>query len=64
LGNLHFRVEAGECAAIAGRGGRGKPTLTRLMPGMEKPERGSAFYDSRDAGTADIRRSGYRIREE
>ena len=53
--NLSFRVEAGEYVAIVGRSGCGKSTLMRLMLGMEKPERGSVFYDSYDAGMVDIR---------
>ena len=53
--NLSFRVKAGECVAIVGRSGCGKSTLIRLMLGLEKPERGSVFYDSYDVGMVDIR---------
>ena len=53
--NLSFRVQAGEYVAIVGRSGCGKSTLMRLMLGMEKPERGSVFYDSYDIGMVDIR---------
>jgi len=53
--NLSFRVKAGEYVAIVGRSGCGKSTLMRLMLGMEKPERGSVFYDSYDVGMVDVR---------
>ena len=53
--DLSFQVRSGEYVAIVGKSGCGKSTILRLLLGMEKPERGSVFYDSYDVSTVDIR---------
>jgi ATP-binding cassette subfamily B protein RaxB len=55
-----FRVEPGECVAIAGSSGCGKTTLAKLILGLLKPSEGQVLF-----GGVDIRKLGLaRYREE
>ena len=51
--DLSFTVKPGEYVGIVGRSGCGKTTVLQLLLGMEKPERGTVFYDNYDVSTVD-----------
>ena len=49
-GGLHpltLTIESGESFAVIGPSGSGKTTLLRLIAGLERPDSGSLFFDSR-----------------
>jgi ABC-type bacteriocin/lantibiotic exporter with double-glycine peptidase domain len=48
-------VKPGEYVGIVGRSGCGKTTVLQLLLGMEKPERGTVFYDNYDVSTIDTK---------
>lgn len=41
--NVSLSVQAGQCLGVLGANGSGKTTLTRLVAGLDKPERGRLF---------------------
>jgi sulfonate transport system ATP-binding protein len=47
LENLNLTIEPGSFVAIVGRSGCGKSTLLRLISGLDKPDQGEVFYDSK-----------------
>ena len=53
--HLSFTVKPGEYVGIVGRSGCGKTTVLQLLLGMEKPERGTVFYDNYDVSTVDTK---------
>ncbi|UCD50043.1 MAG: ABC transporter ATP-binding protein [Phycisphaerales bacterium] len=40
VANVSLSVQAGQCLAVLGANGSGKTTLTRLVAGLDRPERG------------------------
>ena len=48
LDDVSIRARAGEFVAIAGESGAGKSTLFRLALALERPTKGSIYYDGRD----------------
>lgn len=51
--NLNLTVEKGERVAIIGPSGCGKSTLLRLIIGLEKPDSGDIFIDSKNISHMD-----------
>jgi lipoprotein-releasing system ATP-binding protein len=47
LDSLDFAVEAGEMIAIVGESGSGKSTLLHLVGALDKPTRGTIYFDGR-----------------
>jgi NHLM bacteriocin system ABC transporter ATP-binding protein len=59
LRNVSFTVAPGEFVAIVGESASGKSTIVRHILGLEKPERGTLFFDEQDCydiGFQSIRR--------
>lgn len=54
LKNISMIIDQGEFVAIIGPSGCGKSTLIRLLLGMEKPEKGTIYYDGRDLEVLDL----------
>ncbi len=54
LDNLSLKIRPGQYVAIVGRTGCGKSTLTRIMLGFEKPEKGAVYYDGKDLSTLEL----------
>jgi len=54
LDEVSFKVSPGEFVALVGPSGSGKSTLFRLLLGLEKPEKGSVYYDGLDLGGLDL----------
>lgn len=48
LANINFGMYEKEMAFLTGHSGAGKSTLLRLIPGIEKPDRGSVVVDGKD----------------
>lgn len=48
LQNVNLFFNEGEFVCIVGRNGSGKTTVTRLLTGLEKPEKGIILHDSKD----------------
>lgn len=44
LDNINFQLYEGEIVALLGKSGSGKSTLLRIMAGLTKPTKGTAFY--------------------
>lgn len=58
LANLGLTVEQAEVVAIVGSRGEGKTTLLQIAAGIERPDRGEAFFDGIDlVGLSDHGRS-------
>lgn len=60
LGDISFRVEAGQKVAVVGRSGAGKTTLLNLLPRFFDPREGSIEIDGQkiaEASLASLRRS-------
>ena len=53
LDDVSFEVKPGERLSVIGPGGCGKTTLLKVLLGLEKPERGSAFLYETDMSLAD-----------
>ena len=53
--DLSLKISPGQYVAIVGTSGCGKSTLLRLMLGLEKPQKGSIYYDDKDMSKVDIR---------
>ncbi|MFD1952997.1 ABC transporter ATP-binding protein [Paenibacillus thailandensis] len=47
LHGISFECEQGECLGIIGESGSGKSTLGRLLLGIEKPDRGSVYFEGK-----------------
>jgi len=47
LSNVSFRLEKGEMAFLTGHSGAGKSTLLKLIPVIERPNRGQVLFDGR-----------------
>ena len=54
LHDLSLKIRPGQYVAIVGSTGCGKSTLMRLMLGLETPDKGAVYYDSRDLATLDL----------
>jgi len=48
LGNVSFKIQAGEKVALVGRSGGGKTTLVNLLPRFYELQQGSVFLDGVD----------------
>jgi len=60
LRNVTFGVEQGEFVAVAGPNGGGKTTLLRIVLGLERPQRGTAWlFGDPAAGLRGRSRIGY-----
>lgn len=55
LGDVSFRLEAGELAFLTGRSGAGKSTLLKLIALLERPSRGQVIVEGRNVGKASKR---------
>lgn len=55
LGDVSFRIEAGELAFLTGRSGAGKSTLLKLIALLERPSRGQVIVEGRNVGKASRR---------
>ncbi len=55
LQNFSLEIPFGKFYAVVGPSGCGKSTLTRLLSGLEKPQRGCVFLDDYDFETIDRR---------
>jgi len=53
--DISFEVSAGGSLGILGASGAGKSTLTRLLLGLEKPDRGQVLFDGVDLAGASAR---------
>ncbi|KKB12205.1 peptide ABC transporter ATP-binding protein [Devosia geojensis] len=52
LDGIDFDVCAGEAVGLVGESGAGKTTLTRILTGMERPQRGQVEFDGQDLWAA------------
>lgn len=48
LQNVSFECSYGECLGIIGESGSGKSTLGRLIVGIEKPDRGTVWFEGKN----------------
>jgi lipoprotein-releasing system ATP-binding protein len=61
---LDLEVAEGEFLALVGESGTGKSTLLHLLGGLDRPTRGSIYYDSREISRlADSERADFRNRQ-
>jgi lipoprotein-releasing system ATP-binding protein len=62
--DLNIQVYRGERLALVGESGTGKSTLLHLLGGLDRPTRGSIYYDGREISRlADSDLAGFRNRE-
>ena len=54
LDDISFTIPAGKVTGIVGRSGSGKTTLTRMIQGMQQPQRGLIRLDKLDMRELDI----------
>lgn len=54
IDNMSFAASKGETIAFVGPSGSGKSTLVKLLVGLYKPERGSIYYNHKNADTIDL----------
>ena len=54
LDGVTFEIPAGKVVGVVGRSGSGKTTLTRMMQGMQQPQRGLMRIDKLDLRELDI----------
>lgn len=52
--DVSIEIEAGQFLAIVGPSGAGKSTLLRLLLGLERPDKGSVYYDDHDLSGLDL----------
>src|SRR4051794_39866500 len=48
VNDLSLTIDRGECLALLGPSGCGKTTILRMLAGLEKPDQGKIFFQSRD----------------
>ena len=48
LKNVSFKINKGDMAAIVGRNGAGKSTISKLICGFYKPTSGRILFDGKD----------------
>lgn len=53
LEDISLSFEEGEFVAITGRNGSGKTTITRILTGLEKPEKGLVVYNGKNVTATD-----------
>ncbi len=55
IDDLSLKIRPGQYVAVVGETGCGKSTLTRLMLGFEKPQKGAVYYDGKDISNLDLK---------
>jgi sulfate/thiosulfate transport system ATP-binding protein len=58
LGGVDLAVPPGELTALLGPSGSGKTTLLRMIAGLDRPDRGTVFFDGEDVLTRPMRERG------
>lgn len=48
--DVNLSAESGQCVGIVGANGCGKSTLFQILSGLRKADRGSIFFDGKEAG--------------
>lgn len=56
LDNLTFKAEGGKLIVLLGVNGAGKTTLLRIGAGLEKPDRGSVYFNDKPITDKSLRR--------
>lgn len=54
LDNINFTIEKGKILIITGPNGGGKPTLAKIIMGIEKPTSGQILFDGQDVTNLSI----------
>ena len=61
---VNLDVYRGEMLALVGESGAGKSTLLHLLGGLDRPSKGTIYYDSKEiSGLADSEQAEFRNRE-
>jgi sulfate transport system ATP-binding protein len=55
---VSLEIQTGSLVALLGPSGSGKSTLLRLIAGLEQPDNGKIFLNSKDVTEADVRNRG------
>lgn len=55
LDNINLSFRKGEFVGITGKNGSGKSTLAKLLAGLERPQNGGVFFDSREIDEKSIK---------